>query len=45
MYDTERIARIIGDIERYLSDLQELNIAEVSELKARDPHTNAEQAN
>jgi len=35
MYDTERIARIIGDIERYLSDLQELNITEVSELKDR----------
>jgi len=35
MYDRERIARIIGDIERYLSDLQALNITEVSELEDR----------
>lgn len=35
MYDRERIASIIGDIERYLSDLQELNITEVSDLDDR----------
>jgi hypothetical protein len=32
MYDTERIARIISDIEKYLRDLEELDIKEAKDL-------------
>ena len=32
MYDTERIARIISDIEKYLRDLEELDIKEARDL-------------
>lgn len=32
MYDVERIAKIISDIERYLRDLKELDIRKVEDL-------------
>jgi uncharacterized protein YutE (UPF0331/DUF86 family) len=32
MYDTERIGKIISDIEKYLRDLEELDIKEVKDL-------------
>lgn len=32
MYDVERIAKIISDIERYLRDLEELDIRKVEDL-------------
>lgn len=33
MYDIERIGRIIGDIEKYFRDLEELKIEKVEDLK------------
>ncbi len=35
MYDTERITKIIEDIERYFKDLDSLNIRSVVDLKSR----------
>ena len=32
MYDVERIAKIIGDIEKYFQDLEELSIERVEDL-------------
>lgn len=35
MYDVERISKIISDIERFLRDLQEIDIERVGDLKEK----------